>query len=241
MPVFRLDERLVFPPAEMADDNGVIAVGGDLRPERLILAYSMGIFPWYSEGLPIIWHSPDPRLVLLAEEIHVSRSLRKAMRKKPYEIRFDSAFDQVITACAQTPRSDQDGTWIVDEMVDAYIHLHELGFAHSVEAWRGNELVGGLYGVSLGAAFFGESMFAWADNASKIAFVTLVAHLLIWGIHLIDCQVHTEHLARFGAREWPRHKYLSTLSQVLAEPMRCGKWLVDPRIDVLAALGYPRP
>ena len=232
MPVFRLDERLVFPPAELADDNGVIAVGGDLRPERLLLAYASGIFPWYSEDLPIIWHSPDPRMVLRASDLHVSRSLRKAMRKRPYEIRLDTAFRQVIETCAVTPRPGQDGTWITDEMVEAYIDLHELGFAHSAEAWRDGELVGGLYGVSLGAAYFGESMFAHADDASKLAFVALVSQLREWDIELIDCQVHTDHLARFGATKWPRHEYLSVLQTAMQHPTRRGKWSLDPELVI---------
>ncbi|MCG8422674.1 MAG: leucyl/phenylalanyl-tRNA--protein transferase [Proteobacteria bacterium] len=227
MPVFRLDERLLFPPAELADENGVIAVGGDLRPERLLLAYASGIFPWYGEDLPIIWHSPDPRMVLEADSIHISRSLRKSIRKRPYEIRLDTAFDRVIEACAATPRMDQDGTWIIDEVKDAYLQLHQLGFAHSAEAWRGDELVGGLYGVSLGAAFFGESMFARADDASKIAFVVLVEQLAAWSIDLIDCQVYTDHLARFGAEEWSREEFLAALENALEKPTRCGVWSLD--------------
>lgn len=227
MPVFRLDERLIFPPAELADENGIIAVGGDLRPERLLLAYASGIFPWYGEDLPIIWHSPDPRMVLRGGELRISRSVRKAMRKHPYEIRLDTAFRRVIETCAVTPRPGQDGTWITDEMVDAYVVLHELGFAHSAEAWRDGELVGGLYGVSLGAAYFGESMFAHADNASKLAFVALVTQLRAWGIRLIDCQVHTDHLARFGATEWSRDDYLSVLDLAMQEPTRRGKWSLE--------------
>lgn len=228
MPVFQLDERLIFPPPELADRNGVIAVGGDLRPERLLIAYSMGIFPWYSEDLPIIWHSPDPRLVLEARDLHVSRSLRKTMRKRPYEIRLDTAFAEVIDRCAEAPRKGQDGTWITDEMRDAYVRLHELGFAHSAEAWRGNELCGGLYGVSLGGVFYGESMFARADDASKIAFVTLVEQLVAWNIHLIDCQAHTHHLSRFGARNWPRKRFLSALARALEQPTRRGHWRLSP-------------
>lgn len=227
MPIFRLDDRLAFPPPDLADENGVIAVGGDLRPERLLLAYSIGIFPWYSEGLPIIWHSPDPRMVLVPEHLHVPRSLRKTMRKRPYEIRLDSAFGQVIEACAEAPRADQDGTWITEEMKAAYRELHRLGLAHSAEAWLDGELVGGLYGVSLGGAFFGESMFARAPDASKIAFITLVQQLEAWDIHLIDCQVYTEHLARFGAREWPRDMFLAALQGALDKPTRAGRWRLE--------------
>lgn len=227
MPIFALDERLVFPPPELANEDGLLAVGGDLRPERLLLAYSSGIFPWYHEGLPILWHSPDPRMVLRAEELEISRSLRKAMRRKPYEIRLDTAFREVITHCAERERPGQSGTWITPEMIDAYCELHRLGFAHSAEAWVDGRLVGGLYGVSLGAAFFGESMFALAPDASKLAFVTLVEQLRAWGIGLIDCQVYTDHLARFGAREWPRAAFLAALEEALESPTRRGLWRFD--------------
>jgi leucyl/phenylalanyl-tRNA---protein transferase len=223
MPVFKLDDRLEFPPANLAED-GLLAVGGDLSPERLVLAYSRGIFPWYEDGLPILWHSPDPRMVLEAEALRVPRSLRKTIRKQPYRLTLDLAFGDVIDACAHAPRPGQDGTWITAEMRDAYVRLYELGLGHSAEAWRGDELVGGLYGVSLGAVFFGESMFARADDASKIAFVTLVGELRRRGIALIDCQVYTDHLARFGAVEWPRSRYLRALSQALRRPTHRGRW-----------------
>ncbi len=228
MPIFALDESLVFPPPQLANDEGLLAVGGDLRPERLVLAYSTGIFPWYHEGLPILWHSPDPRMVLRAGELVVSRSLRKSMRRQPYEIRLDTAFREVITQCALRERPGQSGTWITDEMLEAYCELHRLGFAHSAEAWQDGELVGGLYGVSLGAAYFGESMFALAPDASKIAFVTLVEQLLRWDIALIDCQVYTEHLARFGATEWPREDYLEALAVAMERPTRRGIWHFEP-------------
>ena len=224
MPVFRLDDRLVFPPPHLAEDSGIVAVGGDLSPDRLLLAYQQGIFPWYSEDMPILWHSPDPRLVLEASELQVSRSTRKAINRGQYEIRFDTVFPQVIAHCATVPRVGQDGTWITEEMRDAYCQLFQLGFAHSAEAWRGGRLVGGLYGVSLGGAFFGESMFALEPDASKVAFVTLVRQLQSWNIELIDCQVHTDHLARFGATEWPRERFLWQLAQVLSRPTRRGPW-----------------
>ena len=223
VPIFKLDERLQFPPPDLADD-GLLAVGGDLRPERLVLAYSHGIFPWYEEGLPILWHSPDPRMVLEADRLHVPKSLRKVVRRGEYRIAYDTAFRAVIEACAATPRPDQDGTWITREMVRAYCQLHELGLAHSIEAWRGRDLVGGLYGVSLGGAFFGESMFAHAPDASKVAFVTVVEQLREKGITLVDCQVYTDHLARFGAEEWPRARYLSALSRALRRPTWRGRW-----------------
>lgn len=226
MPVFLLDDRLTFPPVRYAE-GGLLAVGGDLRPERLLLAYSLGIFPWYEEGQPILWHSPDPRMVLLADSLRVPRSLRKTIRKGVYRVTLDTAFRQVIESCASAPRPRQRGTWITPEMKEAYTELHRRGFAHSVEAWRGERLAGGLYGVSLGAVFFGESMFARAPDASKAAFVTLVEQLRIWGITLIDCQVHTPHLARFGAAELSRRQYLAALKKALARPTRRGHWRFD--------------
>lgn len=230
MPVFRLGRRLAFPPPELADESGLLAVGGDLSPERLLLAYSLGIFPWYGEDLPILWHSPDPRLVLETHRVHLSRSLRKQLRRGRYDVRLDTAFDDVMRACAETPRADQDGTWITDDMLAAYVRLYTLGFAHSAEAWRGGELVGGLYGVSLGGAFFGESMFAHEPDASKVAFAVLVEQLDRWGIRLIDCQVHTDHLARFGAENWPRPRFLRALAAALEQPTRRGPWRLEPAV-----------
>ena len=230
MPVYRLTKRLAFPPAENAEGS-LLAVGGDLRPERLLLAYSQGIFPWYEEGLPILWHSPDPRMVLEVEALHVPRSLRKTMRQAPYRITLDTAFRDVIEACAQAPRVGQDGTWITEEMKDAYCELHRLGYAHSAEAYLDQQLVGGLYGVSLGSMFFGESMFAKAADASKIAFVTLVEHLRKRGLTLVDCQVHTDHLERFGAVEWPRRRFLKALAAALQEPTQRGPWRLEEAAD----------
>ena len=226
MPVFRLGEELVFPPVELAEE-GLLAVGGDLSPERLELAYSLGIFPWYSEGEPILWHSPDPRFVLTPESLHVPRSLRRALRANPYRLTLDTAFEQVIAACAVMSRPDEDGTWITAEMQAAYIELHRRGIAHSVEAWSEERLVGGLYGVALGAVFSGESMFAEAPDASKIAFVTLVGQLDRWGIRIIDCQVQTDHLERFGARPWPRTRYIEALRKAPAVANRPGPWRFD--------------
>jgi leucyl/phenylalanyl-tRNA--protein transferase len=223
MPVFRLDDRLVFPPVHLAED-GLLALGGDLKPERLLLAYTQGIFPWYAENLPILWHSPDPRMIMTTRDLIVQKSLRKAIRRRPYELKMDTAFGQVLEGCASVPRPGQSGTWLIPEMVDAYMKLHDLGFAHSIEAWEGDTLVGGLYGVSLGAAFFGESMFARATDASKIAFVASVRQLDAWNIGLIDCQVHTEHLERFGAYEVTRARYLELLQIALDEPTRRGRW-----------------
>jgi leucyl/phenylalanyl-tRNA--protein transferase len=224
VPIFRLDDRLLFPRPELAEPDGLLAVGGDLSPRRLLLGYSIGVFPWYSEGQPILWHAPDPRFVLEAKRAHVPRSLEKRVRRGDYEIRWDSAFDAVVQACAETPRPGQSGTWIDDEMAVAYGLLHELGYAHSIEAWREGELVGGLYGVSLGGAFFGESMFARAPDASKVAFVALIARLVEWEIDLVDCQVRTDHLARFGAEDWPRSRFQAALEVALDAPTRRGSW-----------------
>jgi leucyl/phenylalanyl-tRNA--protein transferase len=236
VPVFRLDESLVFPPPDLAEPDGLLAVGGDLRPERLVLAYSSGIFPWPSEGLPLLWHSPDPRFVLPASELHIPKSLLKTMRRQDYRLTLDTAFPAVIRACAHKPRPGQDGTWISDEMVAAYERLHELGVAHSVETWHQDELVGGLYGVSIGGAFFGESMFAHRSDASKVAFVGFVKQLAQWDIELVDAQVHTPHLERFGGRMWPRARYLAALQQAVLRPTRHGKWAFDAAMSLTGEL-----
>jgi leucyl/phenylalanyl-tRNA--protein transferase len=236
MPVFRLDKRLVFPPVELAED-GLLAVGGDLSPERLLLGYSKGIFPWYGVKLPILWHSPDPRMVLAPGDLVINRSLRKAIRRKPYQLRVDTAFADVLAGCAQSPRPGQEGTWLIPEMIVAYQRLHALGFAHSFEAWDGDTLAGGLYGVSLGACFFGESMFARAPDASKIAFAASVAQLAAWDVSLIDCQVHTEHLERFGAIEIPRSEFLVRLRTALDAPTRRGPWRFEIDLDAWAEAG----
>jgi leucyl/phenylalanyl-tRNA--protein transferase len=230
MTVYRLSDELLFPPPDHAEPSGLLAVGGDLAPRRLLLAYSMGIFPWYSNDLPILWHSPDPRMVLLPNEVRVSRSLRRQLRNPPYQVRFDTDFEAVIRGCAKTPRPDEDGTWITEEMVSAYLRLFEEGYAHSAEAWSDDTLVGGLYGVALGGCFFGESMFALRPDASKIAFVALVRQLERWGFNLVDCQVHTDHLARFGATEWPRERFLDALSGSLGASTRTGPWHLEPGI-----------
>ena len=226
--MFRLDERLQFPPPELAEDSGLLAVGGDLSVDRLLLAYAEGIFPWYEDGLPILWHSPDPRMALVPRELHVPRSLAKQIRRGLYRVTLDTAFARVIDHCAERPRPGQRGTWITWEMREAYVAVHEAGFAHSVEAWdEDDNLVGGLYGVSLGSSFCGESMFALAPDASKVAFATLVRQLVRWNFTLVDCQVHTEHLARFGATEWPREDYLAALGAAVAVPTRKGAWRLD--------------
>jgi leucyl/phenylalanyl-tRNA--protein transferase len=227
MAVYRLGAHLAFPPPEEAEPSGLLAVGGDLRPERLLLAYSMGIFPWPLVESPLLWFSPDPRMALRPSELHVSRSLRKTLRRRRYEVRLDTAFAEVVRRCADVPRCGGPGTWITPALAAAYEHLHGAGFAHSAEAWEDGILVGGLYGVSLGGAFFGESMFAERTDASKVAFVTLVRQLGAWGFDLVDCQVHTEHLARFGAREWPRTRFLAALAKSLEKPTRAGAWRLD--------------
>ncbi|HET6981231.1 MAG TPA: leucyl/phenylalanyl-tRNA--protein transferase [Myxococcaceae bacterium] len=212
MTVFLLgQDPEAFPPPERADRSGLLAVGGDLSPARLLAGYRRGIFPWYSEGQPILWHSPDPRFVLLPGQLHRPKSLEKVLRRKVFELRADTAFSEVLTACAESPRPGQDGTWITPEMHAAYVELHRLGHAHSVEAWKDGALVGGLYGVALGRVFFGESMFARVPDASKAAFATIARALFDAGCLLIDCQVETEHLARFGAADIPRRRFLHLL------------------------------
>lgn len=225
MPIFRLDKRvLTFPPPHLADSSGLLAVGGDFEPERLLRAYAAGIFPWSEYAGQPLWYSPDPRLVLTTDGLHVRRSLAKILRRGDYEVRLDTAFDQVVARCAAAPRPGQTGTWITPRYVASLKALHAMGFAHSAEAWRDGELVGGLYGLSIGAAFFGESMFTVAPNASKVAFVTLVRQLAAWDIDLIDCQVATSHLRSFGAEEWSRDRFLAALAEAVAAPTRVGSW-----------------
>ncbi len=224
MTLFRLPRDVAFPDPRRSEPDGLLAVGGDLSPERLLAAYRAGIFPWYGPDAPILWWSPDPRLVLEPARLHVPRSLARTRRRAPYRLTTDTAFDRVIQACAEAGRPGQEGTWITPAMVRAYRQLHELGFAHSFEAWEGEALVGGLYGVSLGAAFFGESMFAARPDASKLAFVESVEWLAARGVRLIDCQVRTEHLVRFGAEEWPRQRFLTALDEALRAPTRRGRW-----------------
>lgn len=216
--------RLVFPPVENAldDPNGLLAAGGDLNPARILYAYRHGIFPWFNPNEPILWWSPNPRCVLFPEQLHVSRSLRKTLRRAPYEIRFDTAFSRVISACA-APRAYSEGTWISAPMRDAYTRLHQLGYGHSVEAWADGELVGGLYGLAIGAVFFGESMFSRRTDASKVAFVYLVEHLKNSGYALIDCQVYNDHLASLGATEIPRAEFVEQL-QRLVDVEVSGTW-----------------
>jgi leucyl/phenylalanyl-tRNA--protein transferase len=212
MPIFRLTEQLVFPDPELAGPEGLLAVGGDLSVDRLLLAYSLGIFPWFSEGEPILWWSPDPRCILEPHEVKVSRRLARTMRRKSFRITYDQAFDQVVDNCAKVRLEQGEGTWITADMARAYERLHELGFAHSVEAWQDGCLVGGLYGVALGRCFFGESMFFRVTDASKAVFVTLARRLVDLNYELIDCQVSSAHLFSLGARTVPRRQFLQRLT-----------------------------
>lgn len=218
MPVFELKDSLTFPPPHLADASGLLAYGGDLSPERLIMAYENGIFPWFTENQPVLWWSPGKRMVMYPGRMKVSKSLGRKIRSGVFTVRCDTAFREVITACAAVPRKDQDGTWITGEMINAYCRLHEMGYAHSFECWTNGQLVGGLYGISLGRAFFGESMFTKVTDASKVAFYHLYAFAQKHHFHFIDCQLYTTHLASLGALEIPRSQYLAELKQALAYP-----------------------
>jgi leucyl/phenylalanyl-tRNA---protein transferase len=232
--------RSLFPPVIRASPEGVVAVGGRPDPVTLKEAYSRGIFPWPHEGLPLLWFSPDPRFVLRPGEAHAGRSLRKEMRRGGFEVRADTAFREVIRGCAAAPRPDQRGTWINRDMIAGYTALHEEGIAHSVEAWRDGRLVGGLYGLSMGSVFFGESMFAQVPNASKVAFATLLANLVRWRFQMVDCQAYTDLLAGFGAVEWPRPRFLAALKRALREPTRPGPWTLElGPVEAADALSSP--
>lgn len=224
MTIYRLIDDLMFPAPQDAEPDGLLAVGGDLSPRRLLLAYAMGIFPWYAAGQPILWWSPDPRLVLELQDFHVSRRMRQILRRGTFRVTLDQDFSAVIRACASVDRPGQDGTWITTDMQRAYIELHELGFAHSVESWLDDELVGGVYGVSLGRAFFGESMFSRASNASKVALATLVERLSRWDFHFLDAQVTTAHMLTLGAKELSRETFLMKLEGALRSTTRRGHW-----------------
>lgn len=229
--MFRLkpgSSDLRFPPVALASPEGLLAVGGDLRAERLLEAYRHGIFPWYNADQPILWWSPDPRAVLFPAKLRVSRSLNKTLRKKKFDVTFDTAFRDVMEQCAQSRRQyPGGGTWITPEMIEAYVTLHDQGYAHSVESWRDGKLVGGLYGIALGNAFFGESMFSRETDASKVAFVHLVRQLENWGFAFIDCQLPSAHLFSLGAEEIRRGDFLTRLQQALQQPDRTGRWRFD--------------
>jgi len=215
-----LNDVLDFPDTTTAlsDPNGLLAVGGDLSVERLVCAYKRGIFPWFSDDQPILWWSPSPRMTLAPADLHIGRTLRKQLNKKALKITADVAFAQVIEECSMIERADQEGTWITQDMVDAYTALHDAGHAHSIEAWQDGKLVGGLYGVAIGGAFFGESMFSVVSGASKIAFSTLVKQLDKWGYTLVDCQIHTDYLYSFGAREMTRGDFEAQLAIAIEKP-----------------------
>ncbi len=224
MPVFELSDDITFPSPHWANPDGILAIGGDLKAERLLLAYEMGIFPWYAENEPIIWWSPDPRFVLYSDDLKISKSMKQVLRSGKFQMSFDQHFETVIRNCQKIKRKGQRGTWITNHMYEAYIRLHEMGYAHSVEVWQDKKLVGGLYGVSLGHVFFGESMFSRLSNASKAAFIHLVSRLKPLGFDLIDCQVYTQHLARFGAQQVPRSTFLTQLSEAMQQKSLIGNW-----------------
>ena len=224
MPVEISRRRLEFPDLDEADESGLLAIGGDLSIERLKLAYSKGIFPWYEDGMPILWWSPDPRMVLFPEKMIISHSLRQSIKKQQFTVTIDHAFEKVIRNCAKTPRKGEDGTWITMEMQNTYIRLHEAGYAHSAEAWIDGELVGGLYGVALGKAFFGESMFHHVTNASKVALFHLVEKLSNWSFEIIDAQVYTNHLESLGGEMIPRSQYIHILEKALLIEDKSESW-----------------
>jgi leucyl/phenylalanyl-tRNA--protein transferase len=224
-----------FPPLSMASPDGLLAAGGDLSCGRLLRAYSQGIFPWFNQDDPILWWSPDPRMVLYTAEVKISKSLKRTLKQTPYQITFDQAFSDVMHACAM-PRQDnpnlEDSTWIHPEMITAYNELHQQGHAHSVECWDGDKLVGGLYGIAIGRIFFGESMFSLARDSSKIALVTLCQHLSHWEMPLIDCQLHSNHLASMGANEIDRADFISDITQLCALPSTNSVWEVQPALCI---------
>lgn len=222
---FRLFQKtLSFPDPEEADDSGLLAVGGDLSVERLKLAYSKGIFPWYEEGMPVLWWSPDPRMVLFPDKMIVSHSLRQTLKKDLFTITYDTCFEEVVEQCSSTPRAVQEGTWITGDMKNAYNKLHKAGYAHSAETWHNGQLVGGLYGVALGRAFFGESMFHRMTNASKVALYFLLEKLRSMSFEIIDAQVYTNHLESLGGELLPRTVFLELLQKALEKPSLTGRW-----------------
>ena len=231
MPLFRLSRHLDFPPAWLARSDGLLCIGGDLSAKRLLLAYENGIFPWFSNEEPILWWSPDPRLVLFPGDVHISRTLKKKIKRKQYRITIDTAFEQTIIACAAPRNNGQDGTWLVEEMIEAYINLHHLGFAHSVETWKNRTLVGGLYGVCIGGAFFGESMFSSETDTSKLALAALARYLSGWEFDLIDCQVTTTHLLSMGAKEIPRNSFLDIIHDSVKRTDTGAVWDRDVKLD----------
>ena len=232
--MYRLSHRLIFPDPRLAGPEGLVAVGGDLRAARLLLAYRNGIFPWPHHGYPLLWFSPDPRLLLLPGGFHVSRSLRRSVRRLPWRLRMDTAFERVMRACATVPRPGQPGTWITADMLRAYTNLHRMGFAHSMEVWLDGALVGGVYGLSIGRAFFGESMFHRQTDASKIALGALHLQITRWGFHFLDCQLPTPHLVSLGGAEMSRDAFLGRLAVAVGGSTRLGRWETDD--DILGSM-----
>ncbi len=229
MTIFRLDKNDIrFPSPRLAERDGILAVGGDLRPERLLIAYAMGIFPWFGPKDPLLWWSPDPRLVLFPDQMHISRRLRRIINRQTFAVSLDRAFPEVIRSCAAVHEQNDGGTWISKDMIRAYCRLHEAGWAHSVETWQCGELVGGLYGVAMGKCFFGESMFSRVSNASKVALAYLADYLNRFSFAVIDCQVTSLHLQRLGAVEIPRDFFLQILGENIKHPVTPGKWTLAP-------------
>ncbi len=224
MTVYMLSDNLIFPHPVLSEPSGLLAVGGDLSVERLLLAYKSGIFPWYSEGDPILWFSPDPRMVLFPNDLYVTKGLKKIIRSGKYDVRFDTCFEDVIKKCSLVPRNGQDGTWITAEMIDGYVELHNQGYAHTVEVFHNGNLVGGLYGVSIGGVFFGESMFHDVTNASKIALYFLVERVKLWGFEFIDSQVPNDHMKSMGCKEIPRPAFLKLLERAMEKETVQGNW-----------------
>lgn len=223
MPIYLLNEKLQFPSVDGAED-GIVAIGGDLSVERLLLAYQQGIFPWFNEDEPIIWHSPDPRFVLFLEYLHISKQMSRVLKSDEFKYTLDTDFEFVIHSCSNTKRKGENGTWITNEMIAAYCQLHDLGYAHSLEVWKNDKIVGGIYGVSLGKSFFGESMFHTETNASKFAFIKLVETLKAKQFHFLDAQVYTEHVATLGAKDIDRNEFIQILKTSLQHESWIGKW-----------------
>ena len=228
LPVLDADPAAPFPPASSAlrEPDGLLAMGGDLSPARLLNAYRHGIFPWFSHGQPILWWCPDPRMVFRTDGVHLSSRFRRSLRHSPWRVRCDTAFAEVIAACARIPRAGQDGTWITPAMQEAYLELHRLGHAHSVEVFDGAHLVGGIYGVAIGRMFFGESMFSGRPGGSKVALAALARRLHDWGWPLVDAQVENAHLLTLGAEAWPRPEFLRRMAELAALPAASGPWTV---------------
>ncbi len=226
MTVYLLNEEPIFPPPSEAEPDGLIALGGDLSPLRLLNAYAEGIFPWFRDEEDVFWFSPDPRMLLFPHDLKISASLKRVIRSGKFEVRCDTVFRDVIEGCASAFRQDQDGTWIDREFIDAYSELHRLGYAHSFETFTHGELCGGLYGVSVGRAFFGESMFHKTTDASKVAFCAMVEKIKTWQFDFVDCQVETDLVKRFGAKPVPRGDYLERLKKAISPPSLKGKWVL---------------